>query len=322
MASKNECIIEGRLGQDPKVGIKWTNEEQLLLCQMIENKKTNVYIAKILGRSYGSVCHKIYQLGKAREKGVNQTFFGIPYSMQGKHHTDDTKLKIGRKARERLKDKNRNPHWKGGRVVSNNGYMTIYFPDHPRAGQNKHVFEHIVIMETILQRQLEIEECVHTLTEIDWIIVQKILCFLKLILITKNITHFSNKRSGKNMNKIILTGRLVRNCEIRTTQSGKMTTSFTLAVDRFGGGKENNADFISIVTWEKLAEICGNNLDKGRKCLVEGRLQIRNFEGKDGVKRWVTEVVAQNVEFLDKKVVAPPVASGEGAEQFGQEVQY
>ena len=87
------------------------------------------------------------------------------------------------------------------------------------------------------------------------------------------------------MNKVFLLGRLVRDPEIRTTQSGKMVTTFTLAVDRFGGGKDNSADFISIVTWEKLAENCGNSLTKGQRAMVEGRLQIRSFDGKDGQKR-------------------------------------
>jgi len=129
------------------------------------------------------------------------------------------------------------------------------------------------------------------------------------------------------MNKVFLLGRLVRDPEIRTTQSGKMVTSFTLAVDRFGGGKDN-ADFISIVTWEKLAEICGNNLAKGQRALVEGRLQIRSYEGKDGQKRSVTEIVAQAVEFLERRSAGPtggglaaegPVAS-DAAAQFGHDV--
>lgn len=117
------------------------------------------------------------------------------------------------------------------------------------------------------------------------------------------------------MNKCFLLGRLVRDPEIRTTQSGKMTTSFTLAVDRFGGDK--SADFISIVTWEKLAENCGNSLTKGQRCLVEGRLQIRSFDGKDGQKRWVTEIIAQSVEFLDRRKESN---TDDPAGQFGRDV--
>lgn len=125
------------------------------------------------------------------------------------------------------------------------------------------------------------------------------------------------------MNKVFLLGRLVRDPEIRTTQSGKMVTTFTLAVDRFGGGKDNNADFISIVTWEKLAENCGNSLTKGQRALVEGRLQIRSFEGKDGQKRWVTEIIAQSVEFMDRRSGAPATESNvshDAAAQFGHDV--
>lgn len=116
------------------------------------------------------------------------------------------------------------------------------------------------------------------------------------------------------MNKVFLLGRLTRDPEIRTTQSGKMTTSFTLAVDRFGS---KEADFISVVTWEKLAENCGNSLLKGHRCLVEGRLQIRSFDGKDGQKRWVTEVIAQSVQFLERK---NEHKADDTAGHFGQDV--
>lgn len=126
------------------------------------------------------------------------------------------------------------------------------------------------------------------------------------------------------MNKIFLLGRLVRDPEIRTTQAGKMVTTFTLAVDRFAGGSKE-ADFISIVTWEKLAENCGNSLTKGQRALVEGRLQIRSFDGKDGAKKWVTEIIAQSVQFFDRKPdrqESPPreATPGDAASQFGADV--
>ena len=123
------------------------------------------------------------------------------------------------------------------------------------------------------------------------------------------------------MNKVFLLGRLVRDPEIRTTQSGKMWTTFTVAVDRYGANKE--ADFIPVVTWEKLAENCGNSLTKGQRALVEGRLQIRSYDGKDGQKRWVTEIVAQSVEFLDRRSAGPTTDSNvahDAASQFGHDV--
>ncbi|MDF2857261.1 MAG: single-strand binding protein [Neobacillus sp.] len=101
------------------------------------------------------------------------------------------------------------------------------------------------------------------------------------------------------MNKVIIVGRLTRDPEVRYTQTGKAVASFSVAVDT-GYGENKRADFIPIVVWEKLAEVCGSNLTKGRRVLVEGRLQIRDYE-KDGVKRRAADVVAQNVEFLDAK---------------------
>lgn len=102
------------------------------------------------------------------------------------------------------------------------------------------------------------------------------------------------------MNKVILLGRLTQDPEVRYTQSGKAVASFSLAVNRFGGQEQNSADFIPIVAWERLAEACGNNIIKGQKVLVEGRMQVRSYETNDGQKRRITEVIAQTMEFLDK----------------------
>ena len=104
------------------------------------------------------------------------------------------------------------------------------------------------------------------------------------------------------MNKVILIGRLVKDPEMRYTQSGKGVCSFTLAVDRrFSKEGQQTADFIPIVAWNKLAEIVGDNLTKGRRISVEGRMQVRNYDAQDGTKRYVTEVIADEVEFLDSK---------------------
>jgi single-strand DNA-binding protein len=127
------------------------------------------------------------------------------------------------------------------------------------------------------------------------------------------------------MNKVILVGRLAQDPEVRYTQTGKAVASFSIAVDS-GFGESKRADFIPIVAWEKLAEICGNNLTKGRRILVEGRLQVRSYETQDGQKRRVTEVTAQNIEFMDSKSAAGPGAPAAGAgsghdmSSFGTEV--
>lgn len=102
------------------------------------------------------------------------------------------------------------------------------------------------------------------------------------------------------MNKIFLIGRLTKDPELRYTPSGAAVASFTLAVDRrfTSQSGEREADFIPIVVWNKAAENCAKYISKGRQVAVEGRLQIRSYDGNDGQRRWVTEVIADNVEFL------------------------
>ena len=104
------------------------------------------------------------------------------------------------------------------------------------------------------------------------------------------------------MNKIILIGRLTKDVDLRFTESGKAVANFTLAVDRpYKNQKgKQEADFIRIVVWGKLAENCGNHLGKGRLVAVDGRLQIRSYEGQDGDRKYITEVVAETVKFLDR----------------------
>jgi len=105
------------------------------------------------------------------------------------------------------------------------------------------------------------------------------------------------------LNRIILIGRLTRDPELRfTPANGVPVAQFTIAVDRpFVNQKgERETDFIRIVAWRKLAEICANNLTKGRLVAVDGRLQIRSYDGQDGQRRYITEVVADTVQFLDR----------------------
>ncbi|AEE91184.1 Single-stranded DNA-binding protein [Tepidanaerobacter acetatoxydans Re1] len=103
------------------------------------------------------------------------------------------------------------------------------------------------------------------------------------------------------LNRIILIGRLTRDVELRYTQEGKAVANFTLAVDRpFKNQQgEKEADFIRIATWGKLAENCANHIGKGRLVAVDGRLQIRSYDGNDGQRKYITEVVADEVKFLD-----------------------
>lgn len=99
------------------------------------------------------------------------------------------------------------------------------------------------------------------------------------------------------MNKVILIGRLTRDPELKfTPNTGHAVASFTLAVD----GQKDDTLFVNIVAWNKQAENCAQYLTKGREAAVVGRLQIRSYE-KDGQKRYITEVVAESVEFLGSK---------------------
>ena len=108
------------------------------------------------------------------------------------------------------------------------------------------------------------------------------------------------------MNRVILTGNLARDPEVRYTQSGKAVATFSIAVNRTwkkatDAQTQQLTDFINIVAWEKSAEFCSKYLAKGSRILVEGRLQTRTYDAQDGTKRYITEVVSENIEFAGAK---------------------
>ena len=108
------------------------------------------------------------------------------------------------------------------------------------------------------------------------------------------------KKEGlKMLNRALLVGRLTRDPELRRTGSGKAVASFTLAVNRnFKTGDGQEADFINIVTWGKVAENTANYCSKGSLVSVDGRLQTRNYENNQWQKIYVTEVIADSVQFI------------------------
>ena len=110
------------------------------------------------------------------------------------------------------------------------------------------------------------------------------------------------------MNKVILIGNLTRDPEISTTSSGIFMCRFSIAVNRRFGRENNEADYFNVIAWRTLGENCGKILTKGRKVCVVGSIQIRNYEGNDGVKRTAVEVTADEVEFLSS-----PRGEGENA---------
>jgi single-strand DNA-binding protein len=105
------------------------------------------------------------------------------------------------------------------------------------------------------------------------------------------------------VNKVILIGNLGRDPELRYTQSGQPVANFTLATSetwnkREGGGKEERTEWHRVVAWGRTAELCAQYLAKGRTVYIEGRLQTREWENREGQKQRTTEVVAQTVQFL------------------------
>jgi|LGOV01.1.fsa_nt_gb single-strand DNA-binding protein len=102
------------------------------------------------------------------------------------------------------------------------------------------------------------------------------------------------------MNKVILVGRLTRDPDVKNTTTGKAVATFVLAVDRRFKNKngEKEADFVPIVVWGKQAEIVGQYLSKGSQIGVSGRLQVRSYDTQEGQRRYVTEVVADEITFL------------------------
>lgn len=105
------------------------------------------------------------------------------------------------------------------------------------------------------------------------------------------------------MNKVVLIGRLTRDPELRYTGSNIPVATFSIAVNRNFSNQsgEREADFINIVVWRKQAENVKNYLTQGSQVAIDGRIQTRTYDGNDGQKRYVTEVVADNVEFLGSK---------------------
>lgn len=119
------------------------------------------------------------------------------------------------------------------------------------------------------------------------------------------------------INQAVLVGRLTKDPEIKYTSNGVATTSFTLAVNRTFTSQdgEREADFIPIVTWRKQAESVANFVKKGSLVGVVGRIQVRNYENNEGRRVYVTEIVAESVQFLDNKNTDNP--SGNGSQNQG-----
>ena len=100
------------------------------------------------------------------------------------------------------------------------------------------------------------------------------------------------------MNKVLLAGRLTRDPEMRALASGKHVTQFSVATNEYAGNGKERPEYHNIVTWDRLAEVCGRYLGKGQQVAIEGRIQTRTWDDDKGLRHWKTEVVATSVEML------------------------
>jgi single-strand DNA-binding protein len=143
-----------------------------------------------------------------------------------------------------------------------------------------------------------------------------------------------------SVNKVLLIGRLGNNPEIRFTNTGTAVANFNLATSENwndkSGQRQERTEWHRVVVWGKLAELCEKYLSKGRQCFVEGRLQTRSWDDKDGNKRYTTEIVASTIQFLGSNAQAgagaqqgadqgaemggmPPMAEAQGSSSFSED---
>ena len=113
------------------------------------------------------------------------------------------------------------------------------------------------------------------------------------------------------MNRVVLIGRLTKDIDVRYTTTQKVVATFSLAVNReFKNPQgEYETDFFNVVIWGKPAELAGNTLKKGNKIAIDGRIQNRSYDAKDGTKRYVTEIIANGFEYLEKREQPKDMAS-------------
>jgi single-strand DNA-binding protein len=109
-----------------------------------------------------------------------------------------------------------------------------------------------------------------------------------------------------SLNKVLLIGNLTRDPELRSTPSGQSVANFAIATNRVwkdpqSGEKKEAVEFHNIVVWRRLAEIAGQYLRKGSKIFLEGRLQTRSWQDQSGTKKYMTEIIAENMQMLDRK---------------------
>jgi single-strand DNA-binding protein len=112
------------------------------------------------------------------------------------------------------------------------------------------------------------------------------------------VTRRPTTKETRTVNKVLLTGRLTRDPEMRALASGKHVTQFSVATNEYAGNGKERPEYHNVVTWDRLAEICGRYLGKGQQVALEGRIQTRTWDDDKGARHWKTEIVANSVEML------------------------
>jgi single-strand DNA-binding protein len=112
------------------------------------------------------------------------------------------------------------------------------------------------------------------------------------------VSRRSTTKENWTVNKVLLAGRLTRDPEMRALASGKHVTQFSVATTEYAGNGKERGEFHNVVTWDRLAEVCGRYLGKGQQVALEGRLQTRTWDDDKGLRHWKTEIVASTVEML------------------------
>lgn len=127
-----------------------------------------------------------------------------------------------------------------------------------------------------------------------------------------------------SLNRVVLIGNLTRNPELRFTPNGTPVANFGIAVNRKWTNKQGErvegVDYFNIVVWGKLAELCGDFITKGSPVAIDGRLQSRSWETEDGNKRSIVEIVAENVQFLNKRTASDQNDDG-GSEEIHTNIE-
>ena len=127
---------------------------------------------------------------------------------------------------------------------------------------------------------------------------------------------------ARDLNKVMVMGNLGADPEMRFTADGTPITNFRIAVNRMVGGmngeRRQETDWFTVVAWRKLAETCNQYLTKGKRVYVEGRLQIRSWQAQDGQTRYQTEIVANDVIFLDRATSPLPGGAQEDSIELGE----